>query len=616
MSDNSSDKPKPRFLGGWQYDASTSLGRGGNGLVYTATKGQQKGALKILKSLNFPDRVARFCDEVSALQACSDIPGVIPVLDANTDLTENRKPWLVMGLATPMQTKLGQSPQLREVVQAILEIGVVLETMHARGFSHRDIKPDNLFFHEGRWTVGDFGLVSFAGKAGETAPHERLGPVFYIAPEMLNDAVSADGTRADVFSLAKTLWVLATGQHFPLPGVYDLAHEAFRLETYITGEPGITQLNKLIASASALTPEHRPTMSQMCNELRAWLAPKQELSLPIQFDTSEFDSLIEQSASSLDAQRMIETRHTERVQNAALRLQEGLRQFFEDVSTALKAKKLETLFLNYSSDYQHITLHAVVPNSQPASLILRLTNFLIAGNNLSFSCQIICEWLEARTKILYWKKDISFLEGGSEEAGALTALEIEIQIALQASLAQFLAVTFDTQKAQPKYSFKVTDENGAALPGAQIVIVSADGATYDTITDSIGFAELGHRSVSVPVAFVAHPAYHGAFVARPAVENHLQLRKAEAGGSFIYAGSGQHWPEICDSLELIHDSNSRMYMYAGDAVIDHGVRPPGYIYLGTNTHLKDKTGSCILLCPQAVRGGTFLVNVTSLPGIS
>jgi hypothetical protein len=78
--------------------------------------------------------------------------------------------------------------------------------------------PDNLFFFENRFAVGDFGLVSFEGKSADTAQGERIGPMFFMAPEMLNSAIEADGQFADVYSLAKTLWVMATGQRSPQPG--------------------------------------------------------------------------------------------------------------------------------------------------------------------------------------------------------------------------------------------------------------------------------------------------------------------------------------------------------------------------------------------------------------
>ena len=215
-------------VGGWKLGCR--LGIGGNGTVYRAERAGVVGAIKLLRSVE-PKRVARFRDEVHAMMACGDIPGVLPILGSDTR-PDVGPPWFIMGLAVTIDEELsatGQAaaiPSLRRVIEAILSIASTLMAMHGRGFSHRDVKPENLFFFNGKWAVGDFGLVSFEGKTSVTSKGERIGPLHYIAPEMLNSAAEADGRAADVFSLAKTLWVLATGQRFPLPGAYDLLHEA------------------------------------------------------------------------------------------------------------------------------------------------------------------------------------------------------------------------------------------------------------------------------------------------------------------------------------------------------------------------------------------------------
>ncbi len=197
MAGNKSGGTTLIVVNGWTYDSRKSLGSGGNGDVFRAEKDGKVGALKLLKinpkklkSRGTQKRVDRFHDEVDALKKCADIPGVIPVFEADTVPKPEQQPWVVMGLAIPLAKQLGKSPSLRDVVQAFHDISMVLETMHERGFSHRDIKPENLFYYQGRWTVGDFGLVSFEGKTGITEPNERIGPLFYSAPEMLNVVVN------------------------------------------------------------------------------------------------------------------------------------------------------------------------------------------------------------------------------------------------------------------------------------------------------------------------------------------------------------------------------------------------------------------------------------------
>jgi serine/threonine protein kinase len=100
----------------------------------------------------------------------------------------------------------------------VREYALTLAGLAAKGIGHRDLKPENLFRHEGRWVIGDFGLATYPGKEPITVGERRLGPLYFIAPEMLREPDVADAGPADVYSLAKTLWALASGQRYPPEG--------------------------------------------------------------------------------------------------------------------------------------------------------------------------------------------------------------------------------------------------------------------------------------------------------------------------------------------------------------------------------------------------------------
>lgn len=59
------------------------MGKGGNGHVWNATKGERQAAVKFLRSSNLSDdkRLLRFRDEVCAMYACPDVDGVITMID-------------------------------------------------------------------------------------------------------------------------------------------------------------------------------------------------------------------------------------------------------------------------------------------------------------------------------------------------------------------------------------------------------------------------------------------------------------------------------------------------------------------------------------------------------
>ena len=96
---------------------------------------------------------------------------------------------------------LGTDPAPRAVIAAVANIATTLAALAAKGVSHRDIKPDNLFERDGRWLVGDFGLMAFPEKDFRTEHGRRLGPIHYMAPEMRQDADRAEPVPTDVWAL-------------------------------------------------------------------------------------------------------------------------------------------------------------------------------------------------------------------------------------------------------------------------------------------------------------------------------------------------------------------------------------------------------------------------------
>lgn len=617
-------KNKPKVVNGWSYNTSKKLGDGGNGDVFLAKKEGRDGALKELRidirkrdKAHVKKQIARFRDEVVALKQCADIPGVIPVLDVDIGTDPNQRPWFVMGLAKPLSKQLGKLPFLPDVVQAIHDIAQVLETMHGRGFSHRDIKPDNLFFYEERWTVGDFGLVSFEGKQGKTQPNERIGPIYYNAPEMLNDAIEADGRPADVFSLAKTLWVLATGQRFALPGAYDLNHEAFRIGTYLPAAERTAQLDNLIASATAFAPERRPTMAQVRTDLQAWLLPHEESNLAIKFDISKFGAQIDQHQRAMDMEAAREAARQSQLAEAAERVWQAHTSFADEVVAGLKDARLNDVGHRWAKADRTLTIRGRIPGVSPCALVLQIVVDDLQSPNLKVTGRILLEWADKpEAQLLVWKESLQFLSAGSEERHALQRLQSQAIEQLQKAVEQAFIMTLASGSASSldSYAVNVIDSDGVAVVGAHVCLVNGNAATFSGRTDSQGNVVFGPHPFDTPIAFVAHPDYLGAMRWELTFHTQIQLSGSKGEGSFIAIDAANHWPDLESRLNLIHHNLNRSYMYAKPGVIDHGVNQPGAIALGQDTHVDDEKGHPILICPQAVRGEVFLVNVKRLYG--
>lgn len=267
-------------LGNWTL--VEILGTGGNGVVWRArhTDGRE-AALKVLKFNVSPLSKAyrRFKAEVASLQHLADERGVLPVIEHNLPErpTVSDPPWLAMPIATEIGQALGAGASLTDVVVAIRSIAETLTSLHERGFVHRDIKPGNLYLFDGGWCVGDFGLVNYPGREPLTAPGEKIGPQHFLAPEMLSASESEEDQRpADVYSLMKTLYVLATGQRWPTPGSHRLDEPGTTITAYVN-HPQAAQLDVLLERATKMAPCSRLTMAEVMSELDAWLNPPEPL---------------------------------------------------------------------------------------------------------------------------------------------------------------------------------------------------------------------------------------------------------------------------------------------------------------------------------------------------
>lgn len=119
-----------------------------------------------------------------------------------------------------------------QILRWITQIALALESIHAKKFVHRDLKPGNIFLS--RWDVvklGDFGLGVFLERdKGQSKDEEVAGTPGFIAPEILQGKTY--DAKSDVFALGCCLYEMLTlrsayydtkNDYFPQPppdGVY------------------------------------------------------------------------------------------------------------------------------------------------------------------------------------------------------------------------------------------------------------------------------------------------------------------------------------------------------------------------------------------------------------
>lgn len=245
------------------------LGSGGNGDVRRAIC-IETGELVALKCLNkdamaIKEKRLRFEDEINTMvQAGGKINGIIPIVDYSI-----KGGWYVMPVAEGLNK---YCDSIESIVAGIKQIAETLVEIHDMGLSHRDIKPDNMLYYEDRWVLCDFGLVDIPDNPHNlTKNSNRVGAIKTIAPEMSRNAKDADGKKADVYSLAKSLWMLITKNDESFEGHYDVLDNTMSLHQYKdVREQHLVEIDELLDVSTMNNPDDRPTMIQFVERLSAW----------------------------------------------------------------------------------------------------------------------------------------------------------------------------------------------------------------------------------------------------------------------------------------------------------------------------------------------------------
>ncbi|MFJ4519929.1 serine/threonine-protein kinase [Streptomyces sp. NPDC088810] len=248
------------------YLVERRLGEGGMGTVYLArTRGGRAVALKVAKAELAADPVfrERFRSEVEAARAVGGFH-TAPVVDADVDgdplwLATAYIPGPTLAARLAAEGALDE-PRLRSLGAALAE---ALESIHACGLVHRDLKPGNIIMAADGPRVLDFGIARAVESTRLTATGTAFGTPGFLAPEQ---ALGHDVTgAADVFALGAVLVAAAGGSAWgegtPMGLMYRSVHEPPDLSAVPAG------LADLVQACLAKEPADRPTPSALLDRL-------------------------------------------------------------------------------------------------------------------------------------------------------------------------------------------------------------------------------------------------------------------------------------------------------------------------------------------------------------
>lgn len=103
-------------------------------------------------------------------------------------------------LRSDLEASAGKPLDTSLCLDVALKLAEGLENLHGKGLAHRDVKPANIIFVDGKAKLADIGLVATRGQ------QTFVGTEGFVPPEGPGSA------QADVYSLGKVLYEMATGK--------------------------------------------------------------------------------------------------------------------------------------------------------------------------------------------------------------------------------------------------------------------------------------------------------------------------------------------------------------------------------------------------------------------
>lgn len=213
------------------------IGCGGFGLVFSA-KGRKSGKEYAVKCITSPtldegffvnrpvkeslESIEKCLREVEIHEQFNNCECIVKLVAKEVITSHDRVVLaIVMDRLCDISSSNVNTP--KQVACMALDICTALRSIHSEGYTHRDIKPQNILYSpsEQRFKLSDFGIARYLTETEYASAH---GTSLYMAPEVKHGRYS---NKVDIYSLGLSMYSLLNHDRVPfLPKYPDPISEA------------------------------------------------------------------------------------------------------------------------------------------------------------------------------------------------------------------------------------------------------------------------------------------------------------------------------------------------------------------------------------------------------
>jgi len=199
----------------WTYDDSKQLGpAGGFGTVFLGYS--VSGDEVAIKRLNLDDKsLAHREMNIAKELLARELEYVLPFIDAGQDAISHRYFTVMPKADKDLQSEIETKCQFSEAEAVAILREIVVGLLEVSDLVHRDLKPRNVLYHDGKWRIADFGIARFVEESTSLNTLKSCLSPPYAAPEQWQDIRASHAT--DVYALGCIAYALLTG-HPPFRG--------------------------------------------------------------------------------------------------------------------------------------------------------------------------------------------------------------------------------------------------------------------------------------------------------------------------------------------------------------------------------------------------------------